>query len=42
MEEVFSMETLPKEAETIFFDFLTLFDYIVDNHQDEKRVKVVP
>jgi len=25
---------------TIFFDMRTLFDYIVDNYQDEKRVKL--
>ena len=25
---------------TIFFDIRTLFDYIVDNYQDEKRVKL--
>jgi hypothetical protein len=25
---------------TIFFDVRTLFDYIVDNYQDEKRVKL--
>lgn len=40
MEEAFTQDTLPRETITIFLDIPTIFDYIVDHHQDEKRVKV--